>query len=54
MLAEEAEDLFDSLSVNYVFGNLESAFSVYGLMFRANAVGMNLQPEKSDIFVSKG
>lgn len=40
LAAEEAEDLFGSLFANYVFGDLESAFSVYGWMLRANAAGM--------------
>lgn len=40
LTAEEAEDLFDSLSANYVFGDLESAFNVYGWIFRTNAADM--------------
>lgn len=40
LTAEEAEDLFDRLSANYVFGDLESAFNVYGWMFRTKAAGM--------------
>ena len=40
LTAEETDDLFGNLSANYVFGDLESAFSVYGWMCRTNAADM--------------